>query len=140
MKFKRKQTKKVYKKGKAKESKQFPSIYRIIPEKLNRDETVFFVGFVVILAAILIISLDLYSNFIKQKILIDEKTKVLNEIAFWESEVRTHPKFRDAYFNLALLSFQLKNIDESRNNLDKSLEFDPNFEEGRELEKLLSNF
>ena len=60
--------KKLYKKAQPKEDKKFPSNYRNIPEKLNRDEVVFFVGFVSILVAILIVTADLYSNFAKQKL------------------------------------------------------------------------
>ena len=129
--------KKLYKKAQPKEDKKFPSNYRNIPEKLNRDEVVFFVGFVSILVAILIVTADLYSNFAKQKSLSDEKIRVLNEVAFWQSEVKVRPDYRDAYLNLALLNFQLKNFEESRKNLDRSLKLDPNFKEGRELERLL---
>lgn len=132
--------KKFYKKAETKEDKKFPRNYRNIPEKLNKDETVFFVGIISILVAILIITADLYSNFAKQKDLSDGKIRVLNEVAFWQSEVKVRPDHRDAYLNLALLNFQLKNFEESRKNLDKSLKLDPNFKEGRELERLLDNF
>ena len=132
--------KKFYKKAKPKEDKKFPRNYRSIPEKLNRDEGIFFIGFLSILIAILLISLDMYSNFEKQKSLSRDRVKIFEEVSFWQSEVKLHPNFRDAYLNLALLNFQLKNLEESKENLDKSLELDPNFEEGRELEKLLNNF
>jgi|SRR3989344_6639475 len=140
MKFKNTKAKKIFKKAKPKKTQKFPSIYRIIPEKLNKDETVFFVGLVAILAAILILSFDSYSNFNKQNNLIDKKSKILTELAFWRNEAKIHPNYRDAYFNLAVLNFQLKNFEESQKNLNKAFELDPNFEKGRELEKLLNNF
>ena len=138
MKFKNAKTKKIYKKAKPKEQK-FPRNYRNIPEKLNRDEVVFFVGMLCLLTAILIISLDLYSNFRQQEILTQKRTEVLNQIAFWQSEIKTRPNYRDAYMSLALLNFQLRDLDKTRKNLDKALNLDPNFEKGRELEKLLNS-
>ena len=131
--------KKFYKKSKPQGKKKFPSNYRSIPEKLNRDESVFFVGMLCLLIAILIISLDLYSNFRQQEDLTQKRTEVLNQIAFWQSEVKIHPNYRDGYMSLALLNFQLREFDETRKNLDKALKLDPNLEKGRELEKLLES-
>ena len=131
--------KKFYKKAKTEANKKFPSNYRSIPEKLNRDESVFFVGMLCILVAILVISLDLYSNFRQQEDLTQKRMLVLNQIAFWQSEIKIHPNYRDAYMSLALLNFQLRDLDETRKNLDKALNLDPNLEKGRELEKLLES-
>lgn len=130
--------KKFYKKPKQREEK-LPSNYRNIPEKLNTDRTVFFVGFFCVLIAISLISLDIYSNFEKQKDLTNEKFKVIREVSFWENEVRVRPYYRDGYMKLALLNFQLKNFNQSRENLDKALVLDPNFEKGKELERLLDS-
>lgn len=135
-KFKNTKGKKVYKKAKPKE---FPSNYRTIPEKLNRDEVVFFVGTLVIVLAMLIISLDLYSNFAAQKRTNEERTKVLNQLSFWSNEVKIHPNYRDAYFSLALLNFRLRDMDSARKNLNEALKLDPNFEKGIELERLLNS-
>ena len=130
--------KKFYKKPKQKEEK-LPSNYRNIPEKLNADRVVFFVGFLSVLIAISLISIDIYSNFEKQKELTNEKFRVLREVSFWENEIKVRPGFRDGYMQLALLNFQLKNFTESRENLNTALTLDPNFEKGRELERLLNS-
>lgn len=130
--------KKFYKKPKQKEEK-LPSNYRNIPEKLNADRVVFFVGFLSVLIAISLISVDIYSNFEKQKVLTNEKFKVVREISFWENEVRIRPGYRDGYMQLALLNFQLKNFTEAKENLDIVLALDPNFEKGRELERLIDS-
>lgn len=130
--------KKFYKKSKQKAEK-LPSNYRNIPEKLNADRVVFFVGFLSVLIAISLISIDIYTNFEKQKELTNEKFRVLREVSFWENEIKVRPGFRDGYMQLALLNFQLKNFNESRENLDKALVLDPNFEKGRELERLLDS-
>lgn len=131
--------KKFYKKAKPKEVKKFPSNYRSIPERLNRDETVFFVGTLAILLAILIISLDLYSNFTTQKKLNEERISVIKQMNFWESEIKARPNYRDAYFSLALLSFRLRDMESARRNLNEALRLDPNFEKGRELETILNS-
>jgi len=130
--------KKFYKKPK-KESQKLPSNYRNIPEALNADRVVFFVGFLSVLIAISLISLDIYSNFEKQKDLNNEKFKVLREVSFWENETKVRPNFRDGYMQLAILNFQLKNFTVARQELDKALFLDPNFEKGRELERLLDS-
>ncbi len=130
--------KKFYKKPKQKEEK-LPSNSRSIPEKLNADRVVFFVGFISVLIAISLIALDIYSNFEKQKKLTNEKFKVLREVSFWENETKVRPGYRDGYMQLAILNFQLKNFTEARQELDKALFLDPNFEKGRELERLLDS-
>ncbi|EKD86830.1 MAG: hypothetical protein ACD_37C00134G0007 [uncultured bacterium] len=128
--------KRVYKKAK---TQQFPSNYRIIPEKLRGDGFAFLVGVAFVLASIFVVGLDVYKNYNDQKSLTNEKIKVLNGLVFWENEVGGKSNYRDAYFKLALLNYQLKNLDEASENLDKALILDPNFEKGRELEKILEN-
>lgn len=120
--------------------KKLPSNSRSIPERLNSDEIVFLVGTIAVLLAMFVVSMDLYTTFNKQHGLVQEKNKVIREIAFWENEVKVRPDYRDAYFSLALLSFRLKDVDASRKYLNKALEIDPNFEKGRELEKILDSY
>ena len=139
MKFKNAKPKRVYKKSKPK-GQEFPRNYRFIPEKLTGDGFAFLVGFLFILASIFVVSLDLYSNYTKNLMLNNEKIKVQNELIFWQKEVGKMPNYRDAYFKLALLNYQLKDFDKANEYLKKTLSLDPNFEKGKELEKLLSNF
>jgi tetratricopeptide (TPR) repeat protein len=141
-KFYNKNTKKVGvgESSEKRKKQELPSNYRNIPEKLNTDRTVFFVGLVVMLFAILLISLDIYLNFQKQKNLTNEKFRVIREISFWENETVARSNYRDGYMNLALLNFQVKNFKEARSNLKKVFELDPNFEKGRQLERLLDSF
>ncbi len=130
--------KKFYKKPKQ-EKEKLPSNYRNIPEKLNTDRVIYLVGFFCVLIAISLITFDIYLNFEKQKDLTNEKFKVLREVSFWENEIRVRPNYRDGYMKLALLNFQLKDFNESRENLNKALVLDPNFEKGKELERLLDS-
>lgn len=140
MKFKRNQKTKIYKKAKSAKNKQFPRNYRIIPEKLTGDGFAFLTGFLFILASIFVVSLDLYSNYTKNQALNNEKIKVQNELVFWQGEVEKRPNYRDAYFKLVLLNYQLKDFDKAKEYLKKTLNLDPNFEKGKEMEKLLNDF
>lgn len=67
-----------------------------------------------------------------------ERGKIEKELTFWKGEQRRYPNYRDIYFKIASLNYQLGNKEEAKVSLDKALEIDPNFENGRELEKLLA--
>lgn len=114
--------------GKYKEFK-FPSNYRII--------TVIVLSLVLI-ALISLISLDFYKNFGEKQRVGEERQKLVSEILFWQGIIAKHKDYRDAYFKLASLEYQLKNFNQARKYLQKVLEIDPNFEVGRRLEKLLN--
>jgi tetratricopeptide (TPR) repeat protein len=129
-----------YKKTKPKEAvKELPSNSRIIPEKFVSDHLVFFIGFICILLAILIVSLDLYTNYKEQRQLAYQKVKVDQDLKFWQNEVKENPDYRDGYFSLALLYYQLKDIKNASRNLDKAMNIDPNFEQGKQLREILTN-
>lgn len=140
MKFKNtNKTKKVYKKAKPQQVRQLPNNSRFIPEGVDRDELIYFTGIFCILAAILVVSVDLYRNFNEEKKLTAEKIKTLSDKAFWEYQIEARPDYRDAYFSLALINYKLMNFNEARENLDKSMDLDPNFKEGKDFEEILDN-
>lgn len=138
MKFKNtNKPKKVYKKAKSTKIKQLPSNYRSITESIDRDELIYFTGIFCILAAILVVSVDLYKNFNEEKRLTAEKIQTLSDKSFWEYQAKERPDYRDAYFSLALIDYKLRNLDEASENLDKAMNLDPNFSEGKEFKKFL---
>ncbi len=130
--------KKFYKKAKPKESKKFPRNYRNIPEKLL-SHSFFISAIFLILITLFFLSLDFYSNYKENRRLKEEKTRVLNEISFWKEQLKIYPNYRDGYFKLSLLEFQLNNFNEVNRNLEKALILDPNFEKGRELQQILNS-
>ena len=131
---------KFYKKAKTKEKrKEFPINSRTITEKFKSDHFIFLIGILLISTAILVVSLDLYSNIKLQKKLTNEKIQILNDLVFWQNEIKSTPNYRDGQFKLALLSYQLKDFNKASEYLNNAMIFDPNFEKGKELEKLLSN-
>lgn len=128
--------KRIYRKSKP---QQLPNNYRFIPERLSGDGFAFLVGVLFILASILVVGLDLYKNYQENVNLKAEKTKVNNDLKTWEKVVSQKPNYRDGYFKLAIIYYQLKDLDKAKENLDKAFELDPNFEKGRELESILEN-
>lgn len=66
-----------------------------------------------------------------------DRDRVVYELSFWEQVLRIHPDYRDAYFKLALLRYRLGDTTSSKGYVQKALDIDPNFEEGKQLQKLL---
>lgn len=123
-----------------KSSWRFPNIYRRITDFIRLKWRIILVGLVsfILLFCISILSFDLYKNIQEKQKIEKERQKLISEVIFWESVVNKYKDYRDAYFNLAVLEYQLKNFDKTKAYLQKVLELDPNFNEGRKLEKLLS--
>lgn len=132
-----KNTKKTLKKGKSEKHQKSPRNYRIIPEGWNKDEIAFFAGALFILFAIIAVTYDLFINLRQESSLANKKIELTRQQLFWKDQVKAHPDFRDAFFSLALVEYQLNNLEDARNNLDKAMALDPNFKEGKELEEKL---
>ena len=67
----------------------------------------------------------------------ESPSQIQHEISFWEKIIKEKPDYRDAYFQLAILSYQLGKIKKAQTYLQKTLDLDPNFEPARKLEKML---
>ena len=121
------------KKEKLSEPLRFPNIIRIFTERYFLTFLVSFI-LVIILA---IIGLDLYKDVLEQKKIETERKEIISKIQYWQGIVDKYRDYRDAYFQLALLEYRLRDFDRAKFYLKKTLELDPNFEKGRELEKIL---
>lgn len=132
---------------------KFPNISRLINEELKfilfkkkilKNLTAYVniitfvtVFFIVILFTIsTIVGFNIYNNLKIRRQILGEKQKVLSDIVYWENVITKYSNYRDGYFNLALLYYRLKDFQKSKENLDEVFRLDPNFKEGRELEKL----
>ena len=140
------------KKKKSKRNKS-PKIYRFIPDvfrkhasKFNRRKVfsayrnalIVFTIFIFIVV-IVVLGLDLHKNLQDREKLDFEREKITKELNFWQSFVAKHQDYRDAYLQLAILEYRLRDVNKARFYLNKSLAIDPNFEKGRELKKVLSS-
>ena len=132
--------KKFFKKKKAQEiHKKLPSNSRRIPEKLINDHSIFFLGIVIIIIASIFVAYDFYQNFKNQDVVFSEREKIINDLNFWNKKVIEKPNYRDGYFSLSLIYYQLGDYDNSLVNLEKALNIDPNFEKGKELQLILNS-
>jgi len=121
---------------------KFPSIYRFITDlfgKLRARWKIITVGLLSLIFIILIalVSLDLYKNVQIKNNVEAERQKLVSDVQFWESIVKKYKGYRDAYFKLAVLEYQLKDFDKSEEHLSQVIKLDPNFKDANELRGLL---
>jgi len=64
--------------------------------------------------------------------------KIRQEIEFWQEIIKEKQDYRDAYFQLAVLNYQIYQKGPAVKYLQKTLNLDPNFEPAKKLEKLLN--
>ncbi len=117
--------------------REFPKIYRTITERLNSSKIVVLVLFI-LAVAIIISGLDLYKNLEAKQKIDKERQEIISEINFWQGIASKYKGYRDAYYQLAVLEYRLKDFDKAKFYLEKALALDPNFEEGRRLRRFLS--
>jgi tetratricopeptide (TPR) repeat protein len=69
--------------------------------------------------------------------LTNQRSGVQKHVAAWQKVVAAHPDYRDGYFQLAVLEYQLGDKNTSYIYDEDALRLDPNFQSGRELEERL---
>ncbi len=120
-------------------SLEFPQIFRKIPAK-----TAWRAFLLLIIASILLFQLgkfgqNLYATYQRAKTKQAEKQRLEAQVAKWQEVVAKRADFRDAYFELAVLTYRLNRLPEAKYYLAKTLALDPNFIPARELEKVIKN-
>lgn len=110
-----------------------PSISRFITEWYNLA-----VGLSALLVLIMVAYGLLYIQKRQQLQKVQqERAGVQKEIRYWEEVAGKHSDYRDAYSKLAVLEYELGNIEKAKMYVATVLKLDPNFDKGRELEKLM---
>ncbi len=111
----------------------FPKISRVITERW------FLIGLVsgILLAGIIIIAGNIQANIAERKNVEQKREKIKKEITYWQENARKYPGYRDAYFQLALLEYQLGDAQSAQSYVNKVESIDPNYQEAYTLEKLL---
>ncbi len=121
---------------------QFPNISRSITEfpVIQFVDRWIVLGFVagVLIMLILLTAMDLRSSVLALEAIEKQQAQVAKEFRYWQRIVQKYNNYRDGYFKLALLSYQMGNIQEARAYLQKALQLDPNFEQGRDFERKLN--
>jgi tetratricopeptide (TPR) repeat protein len=140
--------------GDSGKKRQFPSIYRLIPEKISfrllRRPKLSKIAFLALASISILVSLVLvagigffavqtYQNFNQAMQINNQRQGLQGKINFWQSISDKYEGFKDAYFQKALLEYKLGQIDKAKTDNQKALLLDPNFEDAKKLESVLNS-
>lgn len=131
-----------------KQKKKSPRNYRSFTEafkkrskliqKIKFQSIVFL--YIATIALILFMTFDLLKNFQRQKEINFQREKIESQVKLWQDIADKFQGYKEAYYQLASLEYQLGNIDKAKIYINKALYLDPNFEKSRELLKILNNY
>lgn len=107
-------------------------------EKLKTEALVFL--YTVTIISIIFLSFDLFSNVQRQREISFQKEKIRSEIMVWEGIAGKFKNYKEAYYKLAALNYQIGEVDKAKFYINKALLIDPNFDKAKELEKILSSY
>lgn len=109
----------------------FPKIYRFITERgilLMISLVSLFV-----LTGIVLQGVRLHDTLSQVELAKQERVKLTKQLAYWQDIVRQYSDYRDGYFEIATLQYQLGEVNQAKKSLEKVLALDPNFEKARVL-------
>ena len=115
----------------------FPKIFRFITER--GVLIVISLVSLVVLTGIVLQGLKLQDTFHQAELAKTERLKLAKELAYWQSVTRQYGNYRDAYFKVATLQYQLGETSQAKKSLEKVLALDPNFENARVLGARINN-
>jgi hypothetical protein len=130
-------------------AQQFPNIFRIIPEsnlvkKIFKSKHLFYItsAFVlcvslIFLVGIVVVGINIYNNVKTVTSEIGQRQEIQNKINFWQSIADKYQGYKDAYFQIAVLEYNLGDLEKAKQANTKALILDPNFEEAKKLGELL---
>jgi len=104
----------------------FPKIYRFITEQGKILIISFSSGTVIL--GIVLQGIKLHDNLQKIETVKKHKVALIHELTYWQNIARQYPNYRDVYFRVANLQYQLGERAEAKKSLDHVLAIDPNFE------------
>ena len=106
---------------------------------LGWPEKSFWVGVLLGLAVVLIGLLSYQLSLTtKQWLALQHKRAELQiQLKLWEDIAQKYPSYRDAYFEASLIAYQLNNREKAWVLVQKVMQLDPNFAQGKELENRL---
>lgn len=65
------------------------------------------------------------------------RAELMRQEAYWQGVVDKYQDYRDGYYNIALLAYQLGEQGRAEEYIQKALDLDPNFKQGKELEAII---
>ena len=129
---------------------QFPNIFRIIPErkfidKILKSKLLFYISSSLMITAclvfalvIIILGIFLYKNSVLLVVNTNQRHQLQNRINFWQSIAQKYKGYKDAYFQIAVLEYQLGDVRNAKQENSRALLLDPNFNDAKKLENLLN--
>lgn len=117
----------------------FPKFNRFITEALKNRSTKgkVLLGVGVVLAIFVIWqAILLIQAFQDFRVEFTNREKIFAQRALWIDIANKYPGYRDAYFQIAVLSYQIGDISTERKYLQKTILADPNFAPAQSLEKI----
>lgn len=109
----------------------FPKIFRFITER--GVIVVISMVSIVLLTAIVIQGLQLQKTLHQAEIAKAKRAELTKQLAYWQDVVRQYGNYRDAYFKIATIQYQLGEADQAKKSLEKVVALDPNFENAKVL-------
>jgi tetratricopeptide (TPR) repeat protein len=146
----RKPTKK--KVGDSGKKQQFPNIYRLITEKLSFRlswqpklsklailvlASISFLLSLALVVGIVVFAVQVYQNTLQAVQINNQRQNLQSKVNFWQSIIDKYDGYKDAYFQKALLEYNLGQIDKAKADNAKALLLDPNFADAKKLEVVL---
>jgi tetratricopeptide (TPR) repeat protein len=83
--------------------------------------------------AIGIVVSDMRVNIVKLEQVRSERIVLEKKVTEWSEIVETYNKYRDGYYQLAILEHSLGNSQKAYEHLQKAMSIDPNFSKALEL-------
>ncbi len=109
----------------------FPKIFRFITERAVL--VVISLVSLVLLTAIVMQGLQLQKTLHQSEIAKAKRAELTKELAYWQDVVRQYGNYRDAYFKIATIQYQLGQVAQAKSTLEKVIALDPNFENAKVL-------
>jgi tetratricopeptide (TPR) repeat protein len=140
--------------GDSGKKRQFPNIYRIITErplfrlswrpKLSKITFLALASIsilisLVLLAGIGILTVQVAQDFGQITQINAQRQALQGKANFWQSIIDKYDGYKDAYFQKALLEYNLGQIDKAKEDNLKALLLDPNFTDAKKLKTVLDS-
>ncbi len=125
-----------------KKPRELPSIYLKFTEKIFAlFQSRKWIGIILLFFSLLLLTLfagkQAYQHYQKKEAVIAQRDAILAKITYWQKVVAEHNGYRDGYFQLAILSYELGRITDAKGYLVQAMQIDPNFVDGKKLESVI---
>lgn len=97
----------------------------------------FFILIPFLFLGISVVGLKFYENIKTYNKLSLQRENLQNQKNFWQSVSQKYGSYKDAYFRMALLDYRLGDFEKAKEENNKALLLDPNYNDAKSLQKIL---